>query len=143
MCLNYSTGGWSPPWIRHWIPLINARKDYIHSTSKLSGWKYCVSQLQLDKAAWNYDNLSTKWCIKHLPLLNLNNTTDLFLGVTYQLSSMKQETLVVLLVSRYMVFFYQKQVPVNSLWKYHNLTFNLSAVKLIGYLMIVEPPMKQ
>jgi hypothetical protein len=25
---------------------------------------------------WNYDNLSTKWCIKPLPLLNLNNTTD-------------------------------------------------------------------
>ena len=36
---------------------------------------------------WNYDNLSTKWCIKHLPLLNLNNTTDLFPQVSYQLSS--------------------------------------------------------
>ena len=47
-------GGWSPPWIRHWIPLINARKDYIHSTSKLSGWKYCVSQLQLDKARMKF-----------------------------------------------------------------------------------------
>jgi hypothetical protein len=36
---------------------------------------------------WNYDNLSTKWCIKHLPLLNLNNATDLFPRVSYQLSS--------------------------------------------------------
>ena len=35
---------------------------------------------------WNYTNLSTKWCIKPLPVLNLNNTTDLFLGVAYQLS---------------------------------------------------------
>jgi hypothetical protein len=31
----------------------------------------------------NYDNLSTKWCIKHLPLLNLNNTTDLSPRVSY------------------------------------------------------------
>jgi hypothetical protein len=36
---------------------------------------------------WNYDNLSTKWCIKHLPLLNLNNARDLFPRVSYQLSS--------------------------------------------------------
>jgi hypothetical protein len=36
---------------------------------------------------WNYDNLSTKWCIKRLPLLNLNNATDLFPRVSYQLSS--------------------------------------------------------
>ena len=40
---------------------------------------------------WNYDNLSTKWCIKLLPLPNLNNTTDLFFRV-YQLSSFQQET---------------------------------------------------
>ena len=30
--------------------------------------------------------------LKPLPLLNFNNTTDLFLGVTYQLSSMNMET---------------------------------------------------
>ena len=50
---------------------------------------------------WNYDNLSTKWYIKHLhvPLLNLNNTTDLFLRVTYQLSSINQETGMLLLRS--------------------------------------------
>ena len=36
---------------------------------------------------WNYDNLSTKWGIKHLPLLNLSNATDLFPRVSYQLSS--------------------------------------------------------
>jgi hypothetical protein len=29
---------------------------------------------------------------KHLPLLNLNNTTDLFPWVSYQLSSFKRET---------------------------------------------------
>ena len=30
--------------------------------------------------------------LKPLPLPNFNNTTDLFLGVTYQLSSMNMET---------------------------------------------------
>ena len=33
-----------------------------------------------DASIWNYDNLSTKWCIKHLPLLNLNNTTPFSTG---------------------------------------------------------------
>ena len=39
---------------------------------------------------WNYDNLSTKWCIKHPPLLNLYNTTDLLQNGIFFIKIYKQ-----------------------------------------------------